>query len=78
MPSAYVPPAMSATKFHTHTKLSMPSTFLKLKLLKLQFHKIIRLKLHGRRWVIQYSQCDVTLADTHPDLAHARPAHKQQ
>jgi hypothetical protein len=35
--------------------------FFKLKLLKLQFHKIIRLKLSDHRWVIQYSVCDITI-----------------
>jgi len=32
------------------------------KLLKLQFHKIIRLKLFGCRWVIQYSFCNITIS----------------
>ena len=36
--------------------------FFKLKLLKLQFHKIIRLKLFGCRWVIQYSFCNITIS----------------
>jgi hypothetical protein len=35
--------------------------FFKLKLLKLQFHKIITLKLFGHRWGIQYSVCDITI-----------------
>ena len=36
--------------------------FLELKLLKLQFHKIIRRKLFGHHWVIQYSPRNVTIS----------------
>jgi len=36
--------------------------FLELKLLKLQLHKIIRWKLFGRHWVIQYSLYDITVS----------------
>ena len=34
--------------------------FLELKLLKLQFHKIIRWKIFGCHWVMQYSLYDIT------------------
>jgi hypothetical protein len=36
--------------------------FLELQLLKLKFYKIIRLKLFGRHWVIQYSLCDAAMS----------------
>jgi len=35
---------------------------LELQLFKLQFHKIIRWKLFGCHWVIQYSLCNITIS----------------
>jgi hypothetical protein len=41
---------------------AMVHQLLELQLLKLQLHKIIRWKLFGCHWVIQYSLCNITIS----------------
>jgi hypothetical protein len=54
----------SVSSFGSFRNLSFAKLhkFLNLKLLKFHFHKIIRLKLFGCCWVIQYILCDVILS----------------